>query len=151
MKSNVLAAPKAPAISPRAAALLSVCFKLHAPTTTTIVHTLSSRTHANTLKSLLTPKSAGCLCTHIRNPLLLVVGNAPVAHTHSRCTLIHTRQNARRDLLHRHLLCPHCLCALRTRCASHGHFQAAWPLAYIALGYSTNNASGHDSICRPAL
>jgi hypothetical protein len=31
VKSNVLAAPKAPAIAPTAAALLSVCFKLHPP------------------------------------------------------------------------------------------------------------------------
>jgi hypothetical protein len=107
--------------------------------------------HPISLRCRLTRKSTGCLCLHLRNPLLSFVDYATLAHSHSRCAVFHTRQNSSRDLLYHCLLHPHRLRALSTQCTCARHLHATRALACLPLGYRSDNASGHHPLRRPHL
>lgn len=112
MKSNVLLAPKAPAISPNAAALLSVCFKLHTPPPLLLFSSNRPACIETPLKAKLTSKSAGNICLHLRAPLLLVGRDTTVANAYSRCAFIDTRPHSIGDVFHHTLLDHYCICAI---------------------------------------
>lgn len=112
MRSNILPVPKAPTVSPTAAALLSVRFTLSTPPSITIIHSLSPPAHQAFLKTTLTGGFPDCVRGYLCSSFLSIFGNSTFSNSHSRCPLVYTRQNTRGDLLDDYLHNHYCTVSL---------------------------------------